>query len=190
MEQTQVVEGVKPRPGRYPEHQHGGGHPQGAGKAQPHQTGLVLRWARQAQGQCRFTQHVKRWRYGMKTKCFGELLQIDPMSSGFRQGIQARSSKPLAPSPGSSSCGPLVGPSAVMPNLYQAHLIEQRPFKLNSIPVDVGSELWDEFERACQDLAPPVRFTAEVAQTDWLRGARQWHKPVCVLSLLPRRIDR
>ncbi len=49
-----------------------------------------------------FKHHAKRWRYGMKARQPGELMQIDHMSVGFSEGFQLKEFKATCPVTGTT----------------------------------------------------------------------------------------
>ena len=103
-----------------------------------------------------FTHHAKRWRYGMKAKEPGELMQADHMSVSFTEGACVKEFK--ATCPVSKWSGLQVYSRATSRNAkrFLAYLKAQAPFPIRSLQVDGGSEFRDEFEQACQDLGIPL----------------------------------
>ena len=89
-----------------------------------------------------FTHHAKRWRYGMKAKAPGELMQADHMSVSFTEGACVKEFK--ATCPVSKWSGLQVYSRATSRNAkrFLAYL-----FPIRSLQVD-GSEFRDEFEQA------------------------------------------
>lgn len=103
-----------------------------------------------------FTHHAKRWRYGMKARVPGELMQADSMSISFTEGEVVKEFK--ATCPVSKWSGLRVYRRATSGNArrFLAALCEEAPFPIRSLQVDGGSEFRDEFEQACQDLGIPL----------------------------------
>ena len=103
-----------------------------------------------------FTHHAKRWRYGMKAKAPGELMQLDHMSISFTEGEVVKEFK--ATCPVSKWSGLRVCRRATSGNArrFLEALRKEAPFPIHSIQVDGGSEFRDEFEQACQDLDIPL----------------------------------
>ena len=103
-----------------------------------------------------FTHHAKRWRYGMKAKAPGELMQADHMSVSFTEGACVKEFK--ATCPVSKWSGLQVYSRATSRNAkrFLAYLKAQAPFPIRSLQVDGGSEFRDEFEQACQASGIPL----------------------------------
>ena len=103
-----------------------------------------------------FTHHAKRWRYGMRAKEPGELMQADPMSINFSEGGGVKEFK--ATCPVSKWSGLQVYSRATSRNAkrFLEYLCEQAPFPIRSIQVDGGSEFRDEFEQACREAGFPL----------------------------------
>ena len=103
-----------------------------------------------------FTHHARRWRYGMKAKEPGELMQADHMSIRFTEGEIVKEFK--ATCPVSKWSGLQVYSRATSRNAkrFLAYLKEQAPFPIRSLQVDGGSEFRDEFEQACQEAGIPL----------------------------------
>ena len=104
----------------------------------------------------RFIHHAKRWRYGMKARVPGELMQAVSMSISFTEGELVKEFK--ATCPVSKRSGLQVYRRATSGNArrFLEVLRNEAPFPIRSIQVDGGSEFWDEFEQACQDLGIPL----------------------------------
>ena len=106
--------------------------------------------------QRQFTQHAKRWQYGMKAKRPGELVQVDHMSVGFTEGFQLKEFKATCPITGMTIMRTYSRATSRNAKAFLAYLAKQLPFGLASIQVDGGSEFRDEFEQACEDLGVPL----------------------------------
>ena len=106
--------------------------------------------------QRQFTQHAKRWQYGMKAKGPGELVQVDHMSVGFTEGFQLKEFKATCPITGMTIMRTYSRATSRNAKAFLAYLAKQLPFGLASIQVDGGSEFRDEFEQACEDLGVPL----------------------------------
>ena len=103
-----------------------------------------------------FQRHAKRWRYGMKGRQPGELVQLDHMSLSFPQGKTLKEFKAVCPV--TKWCVLRVYSRATSRTArhFLQYLIQQMPFPIRSIQVDGGSEFMAEFEQACQDLNLPL----------------------------------
>ena len=103
-----------------------------------------------------FKHHAKRWRYGMKAKQPGELMQVDHMSVGFTEGFQLKEFKATCPITGTTIMRTYSRASSRNAKHFLAYLKAQLPFELISIQVDGGSEFRDEFEQTCELLKIPL----------------------------------
>ena len=96
-----------------------------------------------------FKHHAKRWRYGMKSKQAGELIQIDHMSVGLPAGFSIKEFKAACPVTGVVILKVYSCATSRTAKAFSHYLLKQAPFKIISIQVDGGSEFRDEFETAC-----------------------------------------
>ena len=103
-----------------------------------------------------FTHHAKRWRYGMKAKEPGELMQADHMSINFTEGGGVKEFKATCPITKWSGLQVYSRATSRNAKRFLEYLCEAAPFPIRSIQVDGGSEFRDEFEQACQDLGIPL----------------------------------
>ena len=103
-----------------------------------------------------FKYHAKRWRYGMKGKVSGELMQVDHMSVGFTEGVQLKEFKATCPVTGTTIMRAYSSATSRNAKRFLEYLRKQLPFDLISLQVDGGSEFRDEFEQACESLAIPL----------------------------------
>lgn len=106
--------------------------------------------------QRKFTHHAKRWKYGMKAKQPGELMQVDHMSVGFTEGFALKEFKATCPITGTTIMRTYSKASSRNAKRFLGYLITQLPYDLISIQVDGGSEFRDEFEQACETLKIPL----------------------------------
>ena len=103
-----------------------------------------------------FKHHAKRWKYGMKAKQPGELMQVDPMSVRFTEGFTLKAFKATCPVTGTTIMRAYSRASSRNAKRFLDDLIAQRPDALVSVQVDGGSEFRDEFEQACKLLKIPL----------------------------------
>jgi len=106
--------------------------------------------------QRQFKHHAKRWRYGMKAKQPGALIQVDHMSVSFTEGFSLKEFKATCPVTGTTVMRTYSSASSRNARRFLEYLITQLPFDLISIQVDGGSEFRDEFEGACERLNLPL----------------------------------
>ena len=156
MGQAQALAGISTGAWLDIEREHGGAHRGQAGAAGPGRTGIFLLWPGKTQAPAAVYHHAKRWRYGMKAKEPGELMQADHMSINFSEGGGVKEFK--ATCPVSKWSGLQVYSRATSRNAkrFLAYLQEQAPFPIRSLQVDGGSEFRDEFEQACQEAGIPL----------------------------------
>jgi len=97
-----------------------------------------------------FNRHAKRWKYGMKARIPGELIQIDHASSELGSGKIIKHFQAICPIT-----------KIVVEQAYQAadskkasdffkHVRSNFPFKIKSVQVDGGTEFMKEFEESCE----------------------------------------
>ena len=103
-----------------------------------------------------FKHHAKRWKYGMKARQPGELMQVDHMSVSFTEGFALKEFKATCPVTGTTIMRAYSRASSRNAKRFLNELSQQLPFELLSIQVDGGSEFRDEFESACQALGIPL----------------------------------
>ena len=106
--------------------------------------------------QRQFKHHAKRWRYGMKAKQPGELMQVDHMSVSFTDGFTLKEFKATCPVTGTTIMRTYSRASSRNAKRFLKYLMKQLPYDLISIQVDGGSEFRDEFEQACETLKIPL----------------------------------
>ena len=104
---------------------------------------------RKAKRKRAFNQHAKRWKYGMKSRLPGELIQIDHMSVNIL-GKTIKHFKACCPSSKIMIAEVYHSAKSRQAKLFLESLITAFPFKILSIQVDGGSEFMDQFEQACQ----------------------------------------
>ena len=103
-----------------------------------------------------FKHHARRWKYGMKAKQPGELIQVDPMSVSFTEGFALKQFKATYPVTGTTIMRTYSSASSRNARRFLDYLIAQLPYALFSVQVDGGSEFRDEFEQACNLLKIPL----------------------------------
>ena len=97
-----------------------------------------------------FTGHARRWRVGMKSGTPGELIQVDHMSIQLPCGKNIKHFTSVCPitkivveQAYSRACSNTA-------SRFLEKIINDYPFKVNSIQVDGGSEFMGMFEKSCQ----------------------------------------
>ena len=98
-----------------------------------------------------FTKHAKRWKYGMKAKEVGELIQIDHMSVTTSANKQVKHFMATCPLTKITVCEAYNRASSHNAALFLEKLIKELPYEVKSIQVDGGSEFMKHFEEACKE---------------------------------------
>ena len=110
----------------------------------------------------RFDKYAKPWRYGMKAKRLGEMVQIDHMSVTKNQ-ITGKHFQAWSPIGKFIYANIYSNATSTTAKRFLTELIQNAPFKILSIQVDGGSEFMKDFEQACAEhgielfVLPPKR---------------------------------
>jgi IS30 family transposase len=99
----------------------------------------------------KFTNHAKRWRYGMKAKNPGELIQIDHMSVS-KHNISMKEFRAWDPITKVIIADVVSNATSAAAAKFLRKVIDEMPFKVKSIQVDGGSEFMQNFEKECENL--------------------------------------
>lgn len=99
-----------------------------------------------------FNKHATRWKYGMKATKPGEMLQIDHMTV-FSNSHSVKHFKAICPVSKFMICEVYTTASSRAAANFLRKVIDEAPFKINSIQVDGGSEFMKDFEMLCKELA-------------------------------------
>jgi putative transposase len=97
-----------------------------------------------------FNKHANRWKYGMKGKKPGELIQIDHMSV-YSPGIRIKHFKAICPVTRIMVAYVFSCATSKIAAKFLDYLIKEMSFQISSIQVDGGSEFMKDFEKACLD---------------------------------------
>ena len=102
-----------------------------------------------------FNKHAKRWKYGMKSKKPGDLVQVDHMSvtSNSKTIKHFKACCPNSKIMISQVYGNATSKTA---RSFLEKMIAEMPFEISSIQVDGGSEFMKDFEQACEELKIPL----------------------------------
>ena len=103
-----------------------------------------------------FKYHSRRWKYGMRAKQVGELIQMDHMSIRFSHGITLKEFKAACPITGMIFTRVYSRATSRNACDFLQYVKAQCPFELLSIQVDGGSEFREHFEQACEQLQIPL----------------------------------
>src|SRR5579863_1899180 len=97
-----------------------------------------------------FDKYAKRWKYGMKGKQPGELVQIDHMTINSK-GFYLKHFKAVCPVTRMMVAYVFKSATSGRAAKFLDYVIKQMPFKVRSIQVDGGSEFMKHFEQACSE---------------------------------------
>ena len=103
----------------------------------------------------KFTNHAKRWQYGMKSKSPGELIQIDHMTI-TKHNITMKEFRAWDPITKVVVADVVSNATSAAAAKFLRKVIAEMPFKVKSIQVDGGSEFMAEFETECAKLEIPL----------------------------------
>lgn len=97
-----------------------------------------------------FNKHAKRWKYGIKPKSPGDLIQIDHAVIEAAPGRYIKQFDATCPITKLSVSQVYHQATSRISAQFLDYIQLQFPFKINSIQVDGGSEFMHEFEQSCQ----------------------------------------
>jgi transposase len=103
----------------------------------------------------KFTNHAKRWEYGMKAKNPGELIQIDHMSV-TKHNITMKEFRAWDPITKVIVADVVSNATSAAAAKFLRKVISEMPFKVKSIQVDGGSEFMADFEKECEKTKIPL----------------------------------
>jgi len=99
----------------------------------------------------KFTDHAKRWQYGMKARDPGEMIQIDHMTVN-KNTIAMKHFQAWDPKTKVIVADLTSNASSLAASKFLHKVVEEMPFKVKSIQVDGGSEFMRHFEEECKKL--------------------------------------
>ena len=94
---------------------------------------------------------AQRWRYGMKAKAPGELVQVDHMTVS-RDGQTLKEFRAVDPVSRMMVCRVFSRATAGNAKRFLAEVVRDMPFKVSSVQVDGDSEFMADFEAQCARL--------------------------------------
>ena len=103
----------------------------------------------------RFKGHARPWKYGMKGKAPGQMVQIDHMTV-CRNGVSGKHFQAWDPTSKFIHANLYPNAKSKTAKKFLVNLRQKAPFTIESIQVDGGSEFMKEFEEACQDFNIPL----------------------------------
>ena len=109
--------------------------------------------------------HAARWRYGMKAKAPGELVQVDHMTVN-RDGRTLKEFRAVDPVSRVMACRVFSRATAGNAKRFLADVVKDMPFPVRSVQVDGGSEFMADFEAECARLGLPL-FVLPPRRPQW-----------------------
>ena len=109
--------------------------------------------------------HAARWRYGMKAKTLGELVQIDHMTVN-RDGQTLKEFRAVDPVSRVMVCRVYSRATARNAQRFLEAVLADTPFPVRSVQVDGGSEFRADFEAACAQRGLPM-FVLPPRRPQW-----------------------
>ena len=103
----------------------------------------------------KFTYHAKRWKYEMKSKQPGEMVQVDHMTV-YSNSTSIKHFKAVCPITKVMVSNVYSNANSSTAAKFLHKMIDNFPFKISSIQVDGGSEFMKDFEQLCQEKNIPL----------------------------------
>ena len=122
----------------------------------------------------KFTNHAKRWEYGMKAKNPGELIQIDHMSV-TKHNISMKEFRAWDPITKTIVADVVSNATSAAAAKFLRKVIKEMPFKVKSIQVDGGSEFMADFETECEKSNIPL-FVLPPSRPQWNGGVERGNR--------------
>jgi len=122
----------------------------------------------------KFTNHAKRWQYGMKAKNPGELIQIDHMSV-TKHNISMKEFRAWDPVTKVMVADVVSNATSAAAAKFLRKVIKEMPFKIKSIQVDGGSEFMKNFEDECQQCNIDL-FVLPPSRPQWNGGVERGNR--------------
>ncbi len=122
-----------------------------------------------------FMKHAQRWKYGMKGKKPGELVQIDHMTFTVTAGMTIKQFQAICPVTKILVTQAYSCATSRTSRAFLKLVMSKLPFPLRSIQVDGGSEFMKEFEEYCLGKNIPLfvlpprkpRYNGTVERSNW-----------------------
>jgi len=102
-----------------------------------------------------FRNHAQRWKYGMKAKVPGELIQIDHMSVSVNN-VSVKHFQAWDPVTKVIIAQVVTNATSSSAAKFLRKVKQEAPFEVKSIQVDGGSEFMQKFESTCAELDIPL----------------------------------
>jgi len=103
-----------------------------------------------------FSDHAQRWKYGMKSRSPGELVQVDHMTIMMPGIGQVKHFTAVCPTSKWVEYKAYQRATSHNAADFLEHIHATFPFKIQSIQVDGGSEFMSDFEKTCKIMSIPL----------------------------------
>jgi putative transposase len=110
----------------------------------------VLTASKRSRRKRKFDKYAKRWKYGMKAKRPGELIQLDHMSVSLDTSKTLKHFQATCPISKITVVQAYSQATSLIAAKFLQQIKAQMPFPVLSIQVDGGSEFMKDFEAACE----------------------------------------
>lgn len=110
----------------------------------------VLSASKRSRRKRKFDKYAQRWKYGMKAKQPGELVQLDHMSVCFDTSKTVKHFQATCPISKITVAQAYTQATSTVAAKFLKQMRAQMPFPIRSIQVDGGSEFMKDFETACE----------------------------------------
>lgn len=122
----------------------------------------------------RFQRHAQRWKYGMKGKEPGQLIQVDHMTV-TQNNVHMKHFQAWDPVTKTIVAEVYSNAKSATARQFLHKLIRELPFPIQSIQVDGGSEFMKDFEEACGALGIPL-FVLPPRRPQWNGGVERGNR--------------
>lgn len=122
----------------------------------------------------KFDKHAQRWKYGMKAKSMGEMIQIDHMSVN-KNGVNVKHFQAWDPISKTIVTEAYTCASSSSAAKFFDKVIQEMPFAVKSIQVDGGSEFMKHFEDKCQENKIPI-YVLPPKRPQWNGGVERGNR--------------
>lgn len=110
----------------------------------------VLTASKKSRRKRKFNKYAQRWKYGMKARQPGDLIQVDHMSVSFDTSKTVKHFQATCPISKITVAQVCSQATSLVAAKFLQQIKAQMPFPIRSIQVDGGSEFMKDFETACE----------------------------------------
>ena len=122
----------------------------------------------------RFQRHAQRWKYGMKGKEPGQLIQVDHMTV-TQNNLYMKHFQAWDPVTKTIIAEVYHNAKSATATQFLHKLMRELPFHIQSIQVDGGSEFMKDFEETCGELRIPL-FVLPPRRPQWNGGVERGNR--------------